>query len=85
MELVVPSPELELAFAHFYDDFAQNDRENADYYFEGKTDFSTYVQRLRDEAMGGKSTRRLCTMQPLLAGGYSKNGSWCYSSSSQHQ
>ncbi|HDY7465621.1 GNAT family N-acetyltransferase [Vibrio vulnificus] len=52
MELVVPSAELELAFAHFYDDFAQNDRENADYYFEGKTDFSTYVQRLHDEAMG---------------------------------
>ncbi|WP_413769821.1 GNAT family N-acetyltransferase, partial [Vibrio vulnificus] len=31
---------------------AQNDRENADYYLEGKTDFSTYVQRLHDEAMG---------------------------------
>ncbi|MEI8593566.1 GNAT family N-acetyltransferase [Photobacterium sp. Hal280] len=52
MELVVPSPEFQSAFAHFYDDFAQNDAENAEYYLEGKTDFSKYVQRLSDEAAG---------------------------------
>lgn len=52
MELVVLSQELKSAFARFYDDFAQNDIENAAYYLEGKTDFLRYVQRLNHEAAG---------------------------------
>lgn len=52
MELVVPSHEFKSAFERFYDDFAQNDIENAAYYLEGKTDFSNYLQRLSDEAAG---------------------------------
>ncbi len=52
MELVVPSLEFESAFASFYDDFAKNDAENAEYYYEGKSDFPRYVQRLLDEAKG---------------------------------
>ncbi|EHH2514541.1 GNAT family N-acetyltransferase [Vibrio parahaemolyticus] len=52
MELVVPSQEFKSAFEAFYEDFAQNDVENAEYYLEGKIDFSKYVQRLSDEAAG---------------------------------
>ncbi|PMH42614.1 GNAT family N-acetyltransferase [Vibrio sp. 10N.286.49.B3] len=52
MELVVPSQEFKSAFEYFYRDFVQNDVENADYYLEGQTDFSKYVQRLSDEAAG---------------------------------
>ncbi|EHA1127684.1 GNAT family N-acetyltransferase [Vibrio navarrensis] len=52
MELVVPSLEFESAFASFYDDFAKNDVENAEYYYEGISDFPRYVQRLLDEAKG---------------------------------
>ncbi|EHZ2746685.1 GNAT family N-acetyltransferase, partial [Vibrio vulnificus] len=52
MELVVPSQEFKSAFECFYEDFAQNDVENAEYYLEGKIDFSKYVQRLSDEAAG---------------------------------
>ncbi|EPI3549999.1 GNAT family N-acetyltransferase [Vibrio vulnificus] len=52
MELVVPSQEFKSAFERFYEDFAQNDVENAEYYLEGKVDFSKYVQRLSDEATG---------------------------------
>ncbi|HAS8223429.1 TPA: GNAT family N-acetyltransferase, partial [Vibrio vulnificus] len=43
MELVVPSQEFKSAFERFYEDFAQNDVENAEYYLEGKVDFSKYV------------------------------------------
>ncbi len=52
MELVVPSLEFESEFAHFYEDFAQHDAENSDYYREGKVNFSKYVQGLTDEANG---------------------------------
>lgn len=52
MELVKPSLDLESAFADFYDDFAQKDVENAEYYSPGKKDFPSYVQRLSDEAKG---------------------------------
>jgi predicted acetyltransferase len=52
MDLVVPSQAFKSAFERFYDDFAQNDVENAAYYLEGKTDFPKYLQRLRDEAAG---------------------------------
>ncbi|WP_245626940.1 GNAT family N-acetyltransferase [Gynuella sunshinyii] len=52
MELVVPSQEFKSAFERFYDDFAQNDVENAEYYLEGKADFPKYVQHLSDEAAG---------------------------------
>lgn len=52
MELVVPSVEFESSFAHFYDDFAQHDVENSEYYQEGKSNFVHYVQRLNDEANG---------------------------------
>ncbi|HCE2343221.1 TPA: GNAT family N-acetyltransferase [Vibrio parahaemolyticus] len=52
MELVVPSLEFESAFASFYDDVAKNDAENAEYYYEGKSDFPRYVQCLLDESKG---------------------------------
>ncbi|ASA58299.1 GNAT family N-acetyltransferase [Vibrio gazogenes] len=52
MELVVPSQTFQSAFEYFYEDFAQSDVENAEYYLEGKTDFSQYVQRLSEEAAG---------------------------------
>ncbi len=39
MELVVPSQEFKSAFECFYEDFAQNDVENAEYYLEGKLIF----------------------------------------------
>ncbi|ALM70752.1 GNAT family N-acetyltransferase [Vibrio vulnificus] len=52
MELVVPSQEFKSAFEAYYEDFAQNDVENAEYYLEGKIDFSKYIQRLSDEAAG---------------------------------
>ncbi|HBC3415257.1 GNAT family N-acetyltransferase [Vibrio parahaemolyticus] len=52
MELVVPSLKFESSFSSFYEDFAQHDIENAEYYLEGKTDFTVYVQHLKDEAKG---------------------------------
>lgn len=52
MELVTPSLIFESEFAYFCDDFSKSDVENADYYVEGKSDFSKYVQRLSDEAKG---------------------------------
>ncbi|WP_394242971.1 GNAT family N-acetyltransferase [Vibrio astriarenae] len=52
MELVVPSDEFEAAFACFYEDFANNDVENAEYYSDGITDFSKYIERLKDESLG---------------------------------
>ncbi|WNJ95380.1 GNAT family N-acetyltransferase [Vibrio ruber] len=52
MELVIPSHEFKSAFERFYNDFAQNDVEGADYYLEGKIDFTKYVQRLSDESAG---------------------------------
>ena len=52
MELAVPSQEFKSAFECFYDDFAQNDVENAGYYRDGKTNFTKYVERLSDEAAG---------------------------------
>lgn len=52
MELVVPSSEFESAFEHFYEDFAQHDVENSEYYLEGKIDFLKYIARLTDEAAG---------------------------------
>ncbi|WP_428774424.1 GNAT family N-acetyltransferase [Vibrio sp.] len=52
MEIVVPSVDLESEFLRFYNDFALNDAENSDYYLEGESNFSKYVQRLSDEANG---------------------------------
>ncbi|SIO92640.1 GNAT family N-acetyltransferase [Vibrio spartinae] len=52
MELVALSQAFQPAFEYFYEDFAQSDVENAEYYLEGKTDFSKYVQRLSEEAVG---------------------------------
>ncbi|MGF1692280.1 GNAT family N-acetyltransferase [Photobacterium kagoshimensis] len=52
MELVSPSYEFETAFFEFYDDFLANDHSNAEHYLAGKQDFTSYVQRLLDEANG---------------------------------
>ncbi|CAM4132900.1 GNAT family N-acetyltransferase [Vibrio agarivorans] len=52
MELMAPTLELIEAFHAFYEDFLNHDAENADYYKEGRTDFTTYVQRLTDESQG---------------------------------
>lgn len=52
MELISPSIEFESAFSAFYQDFADNDPENAEYYHSGVTDFANYVQQLQDEAQG---------------------------------
>ena len=52
MELVSPSLEFESEFSDFYDDFAKNDVENAEYYSAGKVHFASYVQRLSNEEKG---------------------------------
>ncbi len=52
MELVTPCLELEHEFARFYQDFVEHDIENADYYSEGKTNFSEYVRHLIEESQG---------------------------------
>ncbi len=52
MKLVAPSMNWESAFVRFYQDFAQNDIENADYYREGSCHFSDYISRLEQESLG---------------------------------
>ncbi|MBE4325669.1 GNAT family N-acetyltransferase [Vibrio parahaemolyticus] len=52
MELVSPSLEFESEFSVFYQDFAKNDVDNAEYYRDGVSDFTRYVQQLQDEAQG---------------------------------
>lgn len=52
MELITPSLEFESSFACFYEDFAQHDIENSQYYLKGRTHFSKYVQSLIDETRG---------------------------------
>lgn len=52
MELVSPTLDLESDFLAMYKDFADNDSENSEYYSEAMVDFSSYVQRLNDEAEG---------------------------------
>ncbi|EGQ7967036.1 GNAT family N-acetyltransferase [Vibrio sp. TRT 17S01] len=52
MELVSPSLEFESEFSAFYQDFARNDVDNAEYYSDGVSDFARYVQQLHDEAQG---------------------------------
>ncbi|MCJ2376721.1 hypothetical protein LNL84_07705 [Vibrio sp. ZSDZ34] len=42
MELFVPSVNWESAFARFYQDFVQNDIDNANYYREGVSNFAGY-------------------------------------------
>lgn len=52
MELVSPSLEFESEFSVFYQDFAKNDVDNAEYYRNGVSGFTRYVQQLQDEALG---------------------------------
>lgn len=52
MNIVEPSLDLESAFLNFYQDFAEKDIENAEYYSDGVVDFPNYVQRLVDESNG---------------------------------
>ncbi|MEZ8827025.1 GNAT family N-acetyltransferase [Vibrio amylolyticus] len=52
MVLIEPSINLESEFTRFYEDFAQCDVDNAEYYREGIANFSHYVQRLNDEGKG---------------------------------
>lgn len=52
MRLVSPSLAFKEAFKCFYDDFACNDPENAQYYADGKTHFESYIQSLIDESNG---------------------------------
>ena len=52
MELISPNLEYMKAFQRFYDDYAQNDVENAEYYQNGKNNFEQYVQSLIDESNG---------------------------------
>lgn len=52
MQLMAPHLDFSAAFATFYQDFAENDPENAGYYRAGVTDFAGYVQQLLAEAQG---------------------------------
>ncbi|WP_413283673.1 GNAT family N-acetyltransferase [Vibrio sp. MA40-2] len=52
MKLVLPSSEFKSEFLAFYKDFADKDTENSDYYRDGATNFTTYIQRLTDESNG---------------------------------
>ncbi|OAN13310.1 acetyltransferase [Photobacterium jeanii] len=52
MELVNPSLALETEFLQFYADYEHNDKENGEYYRDGKLNFPKYVQSLLDEAKG---------------------------------
>ncbi|PSU35814.1 GNAT family N-acetyltransferase [Photobacterium lutimaris] len=52
MKLVSPCREYALAFQRFYNDFATNDPENAQYYLGGKKNFERYVKSLIDESNG---------------------------------
>jgi predicted acetyltransferase len=52
MQLIAPSLFFEAEFSAFCDDYIHNDPENGEYYLDGKTNFSHYVQRLMDEERG---------------------------------
>jgi len=52
MELISPSVDLQSEFSAFYQDLAEKDPSNADYYSQGISDFSLYVHRLNQEAQG---------------------------------
>ncbi len=52
MQLTDPTPAFESAFADFYNDFANNDPENAGFYRAGHVNFASYLQSLLDDAQG---------------------------------
>ncbi len=52
MQLIAPSLFFETEFSTFCDDYIHNDPENAEYYLDGQSNFSHYVQRLLDEEQG---------------------------------
>ncbi|MBX2849568.1 MAG: GNAT family N-acetyltransferase [Acidiferrobacterales bacterium] len=49
MRLVSPSLNFKSEFSDFYRDFAENDKDNSDFYITGYLNFSDYIQALKDE------------------------------------